>query len=177
MQMMAPEAAAAQHGGAKRPKEPGIAAYDTTDGRIMLGAFQPAQYRKLAKVVGISELAEMQDWPDVWGVSEDLRKRLVSVFAQRSSADWIKALRVVDLPVEPVLELADAVNSEQLAARGYFAEDGGVKLPLAAFHMSEGGAALARSAPLHGEQSAEVLKELGLSGDEVEELAAQGVIR
>jgi len=132
MQMMAPEVAAAQHGGAKRPKEPGIAAYDTADGRIMLGAFQPAQYRKLADVVGIAALAEIQDWPDVWGVSEDLRKRLVSVFAERSSEYWIEALRAVELPVEPELELADSVKSDQLAARGYFAENDGVKLPLAA---------------------------------------------
>ncbi len=47
MQMMAPEAAAAQHvTPTKRGKEAGIASYETQDGHLMLGAFRPVQYRK-----------------------------------------------------------------------------------------------------------------------------------
>jgi len=177
MQMMAPEVAATKHGGQARAKEPGIAAYDTSDGRIMLGAFQPAQYRKLAEVVGIPELAEQHDWPDVWGISDETRAMLIEQFAAKPSAEWIALLRAAALPVEPVLDLAEAVASEQLTARGFFVEDQGASLPISAFHMSEGGATFQRSAPKHGEQSREILRELGLSSDEVADLAAQGVIR
>ena len=48
MTLMAPEAAAAQYPvKVDRGKEAGIGEYDTRDGRLMLGAFTPEQYRAL----------------------------------------------------------------------------------------------------------------------------------
>jgi crotonobetainyl-CoA:carnitine CoA-transferase CaiB-like acyl-CoA transferase len=93
MQMMSPEAAAALHpANQTRAKEPGIACYDTQDGRLMLGAFKPVQYQKLNRVLSaldcaIPELDTIRHWPDVWALSEDTKSALVSVFLTRTALD------------------------------------------------------------------------------------------
>lgn len=184
MQMMAPEAAAAQHPvKTSRGKEVGIIDYETADGRIMLGVFHPRQYRDLStelKRLGdpMPELADIRDWPDVWALGEATRGRLATIFRSRSSADWLKILRAADLPVERIERLSDAVCSDQLKARGFYAkppEMPDVTLPLAAFHMSRGGAELTLPPPRHGEHSTEVLSELGLCSAEIEDLRTKGV--
>lgn len=186
MQMMAPEAAAAQHPiKASRPKEPGISAYDTADGRIMLGAFQPAQYCKFAQVLfeqgtPFSELETIEDWPDVWALGEDVKTRLIAAMKMRKSAEWITLLSAADLPIEPIQTLAQAVECPQLAARGYFTtnpNDPAATLPLSAFQMSEGGPQLTKAPPRHGEHSKEVLQDLGLEAHRIDQLIQSGIVK
>jgi crotonobetainyl-CoA:carnitine CoA-transferase CaiB-like acyl-CoA transferase len=185
MQMMSPEAAAALHpANQTRAKEPGIACYDTQDGRLMLGAFKPVQYQKLNRVLSaldcaIPELDTIRHWPDVWALSEDTKSALVSVFLTRTALAWVELLRAADLPADVVRPLAEAVNDPQLGARGFFqphpdAPD--VMLPTAAFSMCAGGAKLDRAPPKHGEHTTEILKSLGLSASEIQELRTKGIV-
>ena len=67
-----------------RPREAGIVAYETADGRLMPGAFKPAQYGKLAVCLAaaghdVPGLADIREWPDVWRLSDALRPRLAEV--------------------------------------------------------------------------------------------------
>lgn len=186
MQMMAPEAAAEQHpANTARAKEAGISTYSTSDGMLMLGVFRPAQYRKLATVLAdlgcvVSGLANIDDWPDVWATTEDIKARLAHIFGSQTTAYWMQKLRAADLPVEPVLTLAESVKSTQLQARAYFQpnpEDVKVALPLTAFRMSEGGPKLSSPPPRHGQDSVEIMRDVGLDDDQIDALLQKGVIK
>lgn len=185
MQMMAPEAAAAQHGGApKRSKEVGIASYETADGTLMLGAFHPAQYRKLAVMLDgfghpVPELSGIQGWTDVWAIPEAAKAKLAKIFANKPADDWVALLRAADLPAERVATLAEAVTSPQLDARGYFQPNPNspdVLLPTAAFRMTHGGPVLHSAPPKHGAQTRTVLTDMGLNADQIAELYQRGIV-
>ncbi|MES0884939.1 CaiB/BaiF CoA transferase family protein [Roseibium sp. SCP14] len=186
MQMMAPEVAAAQHpADVSRRREAGISDYETADGRLMLGAFRPQQYRRLAALleqlgVAVPELEDIRSWEDVWSVPDDVRNALADVFRTRKTDDWVRCLREADLPAEPVQSLSEAVQHSQLVARGYFQanpQDADSTLPLTAFRMSDGGPELSSAPPRHGQHSRDVLRELGLDEDRIRELASAGVVR
>ncbi|WP_293449240.1 CaiB/BaiF CoA-transferase family protein [Planktotalea sp.] len=185
MQMMSPEAAAALHpANQTRAKEPGIACYDTQEQRLMLGAFKPVQYHKLNRILtelgcAIPELDSIDNWPDVWEVSETTKSALAAVFLTRTALDWVELLKAGDLPADVVRPLADAVKDQQLAARGFFQPNPSapdVMLPTAAFSMGVGGAKLDRAPPKHGEHTSEVLTSLGLSAAEIQELRTKGIV-
>lgn len=185
MQMMSPEVAAAQHASdTKRDKEAGIMTYQTLDGRLTLGVFRPLQYRKFAVLLAelgsaVPELDEIRTWQDVWSISSETKERLVEIFKARPNAFWIRHLRAADLPAEPVKTLSEAVASPQLAARAYFQpnpDDPAATLPLTAFRMSEGGPALSTAPPQHGQHSAEVLREIGLTDDQIRSLFEKGIV-
>ncbi|MEP1765502.1 MAG: CaiB/BaiF CoA-transferase family protein [Sulfitobacter sp.] len=186
LQMMSPEAAAAQHPlKVKREKELGIQSYETSDGPLMLGIFRPRQYRKLAEVLAalgqpVPELADIRSWEDVWALKSEVIAKVAGIFQTRSKADWLRDFRTADLPAEPVNTLADAVENPQLQTRGYFQPNpAGTSetLPVAAFRMSEGGPVLSTAPPKHGEHSIDVLRDVGLSEDQINALLAKGVIK
>lgn len=183
MQMMAPEAAAAQSGPKTRNKEAGIASYDTKDGRLMLGAFTPAQYRKLAKMLeGLGhpaqDLASIKDWPDVWALGTQAKTALCDIFMTANADTWVTRLHAADLPAERIITLNEAVALPQLAARGYFQGSPNSKTPLptSAFHMDGAPARIHKAPPALGEDTRKVLSEMGLSPHQIDALYAAGIV-
>ena len=185
MQMMAPEAAAAQHPSPKaRTKEAGIASYDTKSGRLMLGAFRPAQYRKLAALLdGIGQplpaLHDIHDWPDVWAASDTIRNALSDIFVTADADTWVGRLRAADLPAERIKTLAEATELPQLAARGYFQPnpaEAATTLPTTAFHMDGKGSKLHQAPPVLGQHSRTILTEMGLSESQIGQLYDAGIV-
>lgn len=185
MQMMAPEAAAAQSPSTtKRAKEAGIASYDTRDGTLMLGAFHPAQYRKLAKLLDelghpLPALTTIQSWPDVWSLDAQTKSALSEIFMTADAKTWVTRLRAADLPAERVKTLAEAVDLPQLAARDYFQpspEGDHTALPTTAFHMGDQSATLHQAPPTLGQHSRAVLSEMGLDADQIGQLFDAGIV-
>lgn len=185
MQMMAPEAATAQRRDTTpRPKEAGIASYDTQDGQLMLGAFRPAQYRKLAELLdGLGQplpaLHAISDWQDVWAMSQQTGAALRSIFLTSDADTWVTRLRKADLPAERVKSLKEAVALPQLAARGYFQPnpaDPETLLPGSAFHLGGAPAPLTAPPARLGEHSKAILSELGLPQARITALHEAGVI-
>lgn len=186
LSLMAPEAAAKQVApeAAKR-KEAGVSAYDTADGRLMLGAFKPSQYRKLGACLAalgheVPMLARIHDWPDAWDNSDAIRVALQDVLVRRSADEWQSLLEAADVPAERVATLDEAVQAPQLVERGYFAPspaNPSITLPLAGFRITEGGAELHSAPPELGQDSRDVLANAGLSGAEIDALFAAGIAR
>ena len=185
LSLMAPEAAAKQVApDAPKRFEAGLQTYETAEGTLVLGAFKPSQYRKLGtcfKDLGydIPLLADIQTWEDVWMHSDTMRSEMSEVLMQKSAATWQKHFELSDIPAERVATLEEAVSTNQTLARGYFKPspiDADITLPLAAYHMSQGGPELTIAPPVLGQHSRNILESAGLSPAEIDRLFAEGVV-
>jgi crotonobetainyl-CoA:carnitine CoA-transferase CaiB-like acyl-CoA transferase len=158
---------------------------ETRDGELMVAGGNDRLFRALCEVVGLPELA---DDPRFRTNPDRVRNRdaLVRLLEQRlrteTSATWHERLSAAGVPTAPVANVRDVAESPQTAALGILQRldhpriDG---LTLPALPLSfDGERALHPSAPPDvGQHSAEVLREIGYTDEDIAELAEAGVIR
>jgi alpha-methylacyl-CoA racemase len=151
--------------------------YDTyrcaDDRFVAVGALEPAFYAALIAGLGMD--------PDVWpqhdrAVWPDLHQRLTDIFATRPRDDWAALFSASDACVAPVLDLHEAPEHPHNRARGTFAEAFGVIQPAPAPRLSRTPGTIDRPAPQPGEHTDEVLREAGLTADDVASLRRMGVV-
>ena len=98
---------------------------------------------------------------------------------QRTKAELMELFGENHISFQPVHTIGEVAQSEQLAARDFWAEidhpefDGPVQVPGAPYKLSESPWAIRRRAPLLGEHTSEVL---GLDGREVARLRRAGLV-
>ena len=133
------------------------------------------------------EMPELRENPDYTTNVERAQNRakivphLQDIFIKQPVAYWVEKLQAVSVPCGPINDLADVFADPQLLSRDMFQEIphptlGTVKqlgLPIK-FSRTPGG--LDRPPPLLGEHNNEVLREIGFSSSEIEELKASEVI-
>jgi crotonobetainyl-CoA:carnitine CoA-transferase CaiB-like acyl-CoA transferase len=181
--LMAPEAAACLYEGPTqpRPKEAGLGTYETADGLLMLGAFNPRQNKRLWDALGRPDFAALDGWPGIWAAADAMRAALAAHLRARSAAEWETYFHAIGIPAERVRTLDEAVRMPHLGRRTFFQaveQKAGapVTVPLAPFSFAEDGPALDRPPPRFGEHTAEILREIGRSDAEVGALRAKGVV-
>jgi crotonobetainyl-CoA:carnitine CoA-transferase CaiB-like acyl-CoA transferase len=152
--------------------------FGTSDGYLTL-AF--ADLGVLSTVLGVPELAGL-DAEAVGFTRRDEVSRLVSAaLATRTSADWLDTMRPHGIWCGPVYDYADVVDDPQVRHNGSFVTyehptEGTVTTPGFPYRFSRTPAAVSRPAPLAGEHTAEVLRELGVDPERYERLAGRGVV-
>lgn len=155
--------------------------YRTRDGRwLSVGSLEPQFMQQFCAQLGRPELAARGLSPK----AEDQRalKREIEIeIEKRDFAEWQQRFAAVDACVEPVLGLAEAVEHPQLQARGLVTEvpreGGAAQRQIACPIRFSGGL----DAPRHigvavGAHSAEVLREIGYSDEQIAELKAGKVM-
>lgn len=166
---------------------PSICPYEslaTKDGLLMLAVGNDAQFVRLTKLLGLPALASDPRFSTNRARVTHrpaLLAELKPKFLERSSEEWDRLLSQEGVPAGPVLDVAQALEHPQLAARGTLTE---VEHPAAGTLRAvrspvrledEAGAAL--PPPLLGQHTTQVLAEiLGLSAEELARLAAAGTI-
>ena len=110
-----------------------------------------------------------------------LEAELAPVFARRTRAEWLKLLEENDVPAGPLYDMAGVLTDPQVRHEGLIEEvehPKAGKLRLVGSGVKYEGLAYraAKPPPLVGEQSAQILAELGYGSDEVRKLRQQGVI-
>ncbi|HVF64297.1 MAG TPA: CaiB/BaiF CoA-transferase family protein [Casimicrobiaceae bacterium] len=177
--MMGPELAASLAGGDALPREAGLGCYATADGHVMLGAFTPAQNRRLWQALARPDFAELADWPALWTYSAAMHEALEQRMRERSSERWITLFREIGIPAERVRTLDDAAHDAQLAHRPLLAraDASSPTVPVAAFDFAHDPPHLTRRAPRIGEHTEEILRELGLSVEEIARLREANICR
>jgi alpha-methylacyl-CoA racemase len=149
--------------------------YATADGGYMaVGALEPQFYAALLAGLGLTDAGlpaqhDRSGWPV-------LRERFAAAFASRSRDEWAEVFAGTDACVAPVLSMAEAPAHPHATARDAFVEVGGVVQPAPAPRFGRSQTATPAAPPRPGADTDTVLEGLGLSGAEVSDLRARGVI-
>jgi alpha-methylacyl-CoA racemase len=149
--------------------------YATADGGyVAVGALEPQFYAALLAGLGLTDAGlpgqhDRSGWPL-------LRERFAAVFAARSRDEWAEVFAGTDACVAPVLSMAEAPVHPHATARDAFVEVGGVVQPAPAPRFGRSAAGTPAAPPRPGADTDTVLAGLGLSGAEMSDLRARGVV-
>jgi crotonobetainyl-CoA:carnitine CoA-transferase CaiB-like acyl-CoA transferase len=159
---------------------PLTAVFETADEPlVVVGAFRKAPLTDLCRALGIDDLS---DDPRFGGLEAmkanvaELRRRLQEVFRTKERAEWLRRLEEADLLCAPVRTLDEALSDSQTAANDMIWEAGQVRVVGSPMHLDATPARLNRLPPRLGQQTEEVLGELGYNQDDIAELRAAGAL-
>ena len=168
-------------GGATHPRGNPLdgAVFQTADGHLMVTAlFRPfdvlmADLEEALGANGLASDARFADLETAKNHRAELHARLQPIFAQRPSQEWIPLLEAKDILVAPVRSTAEALADPQLAVNNMLVDVehpqvGPTRHVGTPLRLRDTPATQARPAPLIGEHSAQVLRSIGYSEEEVE---------
>ena len=153
--------------------------FETTDGLLMVNANNPRLFERLARAVGRADVLEDERFATPRAAHENrvaLRRIFADIFATNTAEHWDAVLREGGVPAGRAKTPAETVRHPQLAHRGSLATLSGVpgvdELTFlgAGFTVDESATTPQRPPPLLGEQTDEILAELGADAEALREL-------
>ena len=149
--------------------------YATADGRHMaVGALEKKFWELLCDTLG---RADLKPFHLAFGAKgEQAKQDLATVFAGQPQSHWIGVFDQVDCCVTPVLHIGEALDNEQLQARGMVVEADGLPQLAPPYKLSEYDFVIERSAPAPGQHSEEILREAGFDENAIDHLRQRGII-
>ena len=159
-------------------------AFQAKDDWVVVAAFTQRMWQ------GVCRAIERSAWmDDERFASANLRATnrgilipmLSEVFATRTVEEWVKRLSAEGVPCTSVNSIDKVVKDEQVAARDMIVEiehptAGTIRMAGLPVKLSANPGSIRRHAPLLGEHSAEVLRELGHTDEGIRALCAKGII-
>jgi formyl-CoA transferase len=149
------------------------------DGYITIGAGTDRLFQRFCDLLGHSEWAADPDY-----ATETLRvrnrtalvDRIEAITARQRRHDWLRRLDSAGVPCGPINNYAEAFADPQIRAREMVVQIdhptlGPLQTPGSPIKMSETRPAVGRRAPLLGEHTREVLREVGYSDEEISEMS------
>lgn len=143
------------------------------DGWFVLGANSNRLWQNLCQLLERPDLAADARFATIPGRLQHrlaLIEEIEKSFAARNAGDWVELLLRAGIPAGPILNYAEALNSEQALARQAVIEidhpvEGRVKSIGFPVRLSETVQRVRRPPPLLGEHNEEILDELGISSE------------
>jgi crotonobetainyl-CoA:carnitine CoA-transferase CaiB-like acyl-CoA transferase len=152
--------------------------FATADGYLALAFPHLAD---LGEVLGIPELAGMTDEVDGHQRRDEITALVRARLAGRGTAEWLARLGAAGIWAGPVYGYADVLADPQVQHNGSLVSydhptEGRVTTPGFPYQFSATPPGVYRGAPLAGQQTREILSELGYDQAAVDDLAGRGVI-
>ena len=152
--------------------------YPTSDGWVNI-AMSP--YRTLVGVLGDDSLLAYDDPETLYEKRDEVWERLAALTRTRTTAELMEALLAADIwcgEVKTHLEAAADPQVEHLGAITSYDHPraGEVKVVAPAVKMSETPAAIDRPAPLVGEHTRDILRDIGMSEETIRAYAEEGIV-
>jgi crotonobetainyl-CoA:carnitine CoA-transferase CaiB-like acyl-CoA transferase len=160
------------------PKSFSLDPFQTADGFVTIAPFTDEQWQRLTATAGHPE----------WWQIEDQRERMrtclkgvAALFRELPTAQCLKIIKDADCPGGPVHSYETLFDDPEVIANQSFTTyehplAGTVRTPRPGWRYSETPAQFARRPPLLGEHTEEILREAGLSREEIAELRKNNVI-
>lgn len=158
--------------------------FRTSDGWVAVLPYNEAHWRRTLTEIGREDVFEQE-----WFQSDSTRSSRVSdmyeilsqAMPERTTEEWLTTFERLDVPHSRVSTLEDLLTDPHLQAVGFFdATDdtpGRVRSVPQPVRVRGAGVAPDRRAPLLGENSLQLLGELGYDDHEAQELISRGVVR
>jgi crotonobetainyl-CoA:carnitine CoA-transferase CaiB-like acyl-CoA transferase len=156
----------------------------TKDGHIGLLPYTTDHWLAFFKAAGKPELAE------ALGVSDrqkrnaniaEIYRVMAEITRERTTAEWLEFCEAADIPATPIAALDDLPSNPHLTAVGMFKtmrhpSEGEITYVRPSTKFAASPANVRLPAPLLGEHSVQILKELGYADGEIAALTATGVV-
>ncbi|HXG17324.1 MAG TPA: CaiB/BaiF CoA-transferase family protein [Calidithermus sp.] len=166
---------------------PYYAIYETRDGKLLtIGCTEPWLWENFCRAIGRPDLARFARTPDQFvraanAEEEAARREVEAIIRTRDRDDWFEYLTRADVCVGKVYDVEEMVQDPQVLHRGMIVEAhhprfGKVRQFGIALKLSDTPGTVRRAAPVPGEHTDEVLRGLGLGGEEIAALRRRGVI-
>ena len=173
----------------EKEEEGGLGAYpynlfETKDGHIFVGAPQEKFWRSFCQVLGQPALAEDPRYgtlADRVEGREELAELIDPIMLQKTSVEWEALLDAAGVPCGAVRDSDEFMDHPQVAANNMnpvinHTTIGPMRVLGVPFHFEKTPGEIQRSAPLLGEHTKEILRELEYDDDQIEKLAREGAI-
>ena len=170
----------------KRPNNALTCAYKCADGRhVILSAPVPRYWQSICKALGLPHLIDDEAFaaPERRLDNADaLQSVLQGAFLSRASHEWVRIFAQCAVPCGLVQEPNEVFDDPQVRANRLMIEQehpvlGTVHMPGLPFTLSRTAGDIRLGAPLLGEHSRSILRELGYSEPAVHQLEQQGATR
>jgi crotonobetainyl-CoA:carnitine CoA-transferase CaiB-like acyl-CoA transferase len=158
--------------------------YKTKDGMICSIIYTDKHWASFMDLIGEGALFRNDPRFATIGTRTDYAHELYGYVSKamggRTTAAWVETLLAADIPVAPLHDLDSLMEDEHLSAVNYLPvvdhpTEGKVRDIRVPSTWSESQPSVRRHAPQLGEHSVEVLREAGLSEEQISSLVARGV--
>ena len=159
--------------------------YETKTSYISVSAMSNKQWQALCPAVGHPEWLEDERFKTPALRDKNANERLQmtqEALLEKSAEEWLEILEDAGVPCAPVLKRKEVIDHPVVLANDLIKEidhpvAGKIRQTRPAARFSVSKVAPERGAPLLGEHNAELLTEIGFSGDDIESLKDEGIIR
>jgi crotonobetainyl-CoA:carnitine CoA-transferase CaiB-like acyl-CoA transferase len=166
---------------------PYYAIYETRDGRLLtIGCTEPWLWENFCRAIGRPDLARFARTPDQFvraanAEEEAARREVEAIIRTRDRDEWFELLVKADVCVGKVYDVEEMVQDPQVQHRRMVIEAhhprfGKVRQFGIALKLSDTPGTVRRAAPVPGEHTEDVLRDLGLGAAEIAALRSRGVI-
>lgn len=171
--------------GSKRVMIPERRPFRTADGYACILPYSDRNWIDFFEFIGRPELGDVPRYQRLavrFNYIDELYIVLAEAAPAHTTAEWVEFCDRVSIPCMPVIDIEEMDQDPHIRAVGLFREaehptEGTYRYLRSPITFSASEFELRRHAPRHGEQSRELLAEVGVPADEIERLIASGVVK
>jgi formyl-CoA transferase len=172
--------------GNENPTSAPSGAFEAAGGLINIAANKDQQWELLTDHLGLSALRARPEY----ATREDrkrnrmvLKVELESVLKTRPARDWARELNLIGVPAGAVMSVPEILDTPQVAERGFLNQfddvpgvGRGIQVATTGIKLDGSAPAVDTPPPTLGQHNREIWSELGLSPEDLEDLAKDGAI-